>query len=1633
MKSKINHIKYLLLVLLMLPINVLLAQGYSLVTPVDLGTYNSDFAKMDTRNTADYDNSFVYGIGSKIVFHKFTITQKMDISLSHSGSELQKTSLKIIKTDRFNTNDIIYSYNTGTSQAYLNVRLDPGIYYVASQGSSSGYNGKITLSIQGRLVVENKLIEVNLNVNDGDSFYYNSIINTVNSKSQWGMRPTNDIYFNFKTYAKATRLRVYTSMDADGGSCVTLLNNNNSLGYECVPRNNPQRKCLEFSMLPPGIYSIVVEGGMTNGDIETYIECTSVLEKNLGEKDSPFEYTDTQITTQSDKNSIYRIVAKKKMDLVLSNTSSFSSGTTVRLLDNSKNVLSSKAFSKGNLLSNTLTVSNLEPGIYFVESGSTTEVGSVTTYIDGHMLSERNLGIIQDDFDILDTQNSEKSRNEWSTRSTNELIYKFTVVNPTIVTLSNSGTLPSGTSLSLTNVSKSQIYASKTFVKDNFSTQNDRVTMTIQPGDYYVISEGVSENGIISTQINLLGQNSNRYKRTNYIREKTYTDESGNKYLDNIKYFDGLGGLQQTIQKGITPTEKDLVVLQEYDVSGRDSLLWLPAVILNTEGFIQNVNLIKLISPTSNGDDSKPYSLSIYESSPLDRIVEKYGPGMDWQKNGKAERTAYLTNIGKSGTTWADADSLVCGLYKTTDVTGTISLSRTTNYGANELFVTRLNDEDGSVSYKFKDKKGLVVLNRRINGGKLYDTNYIYDIYGNLRAVLPPEASDRLLSSSSWVETDTNLKLYAYLYKYDSRNRCIAKKLPGCEWIYYVYDKADRVIYTQDGEQRSGGKNEWLFSIPDVFGRAVLTGICKDTISVSNKVVKGVYANTGSYKRYNIQVDGVNKTFTNTPGILSANYYDNYDFRGMTEIPTTGTEYTVETGYGTQYTGGYKGLLTGTISAQQLSDGTISPTYLYSVMYYDNRGRLIQTKSNNHLSGGIEQEYIAYNFTDQPSQKKHVHSATGKSTQTEVYAYTYDHAGRLKKETYQLNGATAVSLAENTYDELGRLKTNKKGGVANALSTFGYNIRSWTKSITSPLFTETLYYNDKVTAHSYSDYESAYNGNISGMEWQLQGESKRSYRFKYDKLSRLSHAAYNGVLSGGMYNTSYTYDKQGNITGLNRIGKTNTVDYGLIDNLTLSYTGNQLTKVEDGVGLISLAESADFKNYSSVATEYFYNANGAMNKDFNKGITEIQYNSLNLPRQMDIKSPVAEARNEYTYSAGGQKLKVVQKWNPNYSTTPVIGSAINTAALTQTKTTDYVGNKIYENGTLKRILIDGGYIDGGVYHYYLTDHLGNNRVVLNASGTVIQKNHYYPFGTTFAENTVTEQGKQPYKYNGKELDQMHGLNLYDYSARYYESAIGRFTSVDPHAEGYYSWSPYVYVGNNPLIKIDPTGMDWYQDKKTGATFWVEGQKEYVERGGKRYENIGGTYRHFIDDNVAIMYQQDAIIDVYYRDEDKIESDVYIGTSTKKTSLIEELSNSDNLLISFIYNSINDAYVTAQPLTFELLTRGGRVNEFTGGHAFVNLDGTTNYKAINSVTNVIASYFTNIAKLSGFEIPKGISINKLNAAQFSQTYKGSLSKLQPSTRGFLNRVLNKGIDLTNEKVLDANNVTAVTLISNDKKE
>ena len=321
------------------------------------------------------------------------------------------------------------------------------------------------------------------------------------------------------------------------------------------------------------------------------------------------------------------------------------------------------------------------------------------------------------------------------------------------------------------------------------------------------------------------------------------------------------------------------------------------------------------------------------------------------------------------------------------------------------------------------------------------------------------------------------------------------------------------------------------------------------------------------------------------------------------------------------------------------------------------------------------------------------------------------------------------------------------------------------------------------------------------MTWQAGGETTtRGYKFIYDGLNRMLDAIYGESTSISSNANRFTekvtgYDKNGNILALQRYGQTGTSTYGLIDNLTFTLDGNQLNRVDDASTVTAYNNGFEFKDAVKQANEYAYGANGNLTKDLNKNISNIQYNSLNLPRKVTFTDG---STIEYTYAADGTKLKVVHK----------IGST--------TTTTDYCGNVIYENGVQKLLLTEAGYLTlaDSKYHYYLQDHQGNNRVVIDQNGTVEETNHYYPFGGVFANSTSV----QPYKYNGKELDTKKGLNWYDYGARHYDAALGRFATVDPSSESYYEISPYTYCGNNPVVRIDPTGADWIQDRY-GSFLW----------------------------------------------------------------------------------------------------------------------------------------------------------------------------------------------------------------------
>ena len=847
-----------------------------------------------------------------------------------------------------------------------------------------------------------------------------------------------------------------------------------------------------------------------------------------------------------------------------------------------------------------------------------------------------------------------------------------------------------------------------------------------------------------------------------------------------------------------------------------------------------------------------------------------------------------------------------------------------------QLSVIKTTDEDLNVSYTFTDEMGHVVLTRQMKGSETHDTYYVYDDKSNLCFVLQP-----------MYQSSANLDLYAFQYKYDGRNRCIWKKLPGAGYMEMVYDNADRLVFSQDGNQRALTSGNWTYYKYDGLNRLTEQGTC------------------------------TNKVTTSGTNVLVQHFYDSYAFRSQAGFNNSN--------FPDDASGNGKGALTASVATVLGSSNKI-----YTAYYYDIKGRVAKTVQSN-LLGGYDVTATIYTFTDKPATVTHTHTASGKPTRTEMYTYSYNHADRLLKVEHTLGG-TKITLADYAYDNLGRLQSKSLHGSATNKLTYAYNVRGWLTGISGSKFTQNLYYNTGTGT-------AKYNGSISSMTWKAGNESTiRGYKFTYDGLSRLMNATY-GETAGINTNTNRfsenvtAYDKNGNIRTLQRYGQTAASGHGLIDNLTFTLGGNLLNRVDDAAAASAYGGGFEFKDGVKQANEYTYDSNGNLTKDLNKGISNISYNCLNLPSAVTFSDGSTIV---YTYAGDGAKLKTVHK----------IGGT--------TTTTDYCGNVVYENGVQKLLLTEEGYVtlSDGKYHYYLKDHQGNNRVVINQSGTVEEANHYYPFGGVFASTGNT----QPYKYNGKELDAKKGLNWYDYGVRMYDAALGRFATVDPSAENYFNTSLYAYCGNNPISRIDPTGADWYEDKQ-GNLRWQEGSEAL-----KGYTNIGSSASIALgNDNYLNFYQNGGILA-----NQAVNAFDLIASSGKlqnqflgKTSPLSEDSK------SALFNSLNSRSIDAIARPIGEAAFGFGAGEFGGMLLGKAIGWAVGKVAGRGTQNAIQSTAHGVQRIAGTTATRGgvLSVNEVRVTKsvgkaFTQA-DGATVYLHEITPGRFNAVVEgrKGIITT----------------------
>ncbi|GGC72582.1 cell wall-associated protein [Pedobacter quisquiliarum] len=692
---------------------------------------------------------------------------------------------------------------------------------------------------------------------------------------------------------------------------------------------------------------------------------------------------------------------------------------------------------------------------------------------------------------------------------------------------------------------------------------------------------------------------SQNYIISNVIKKANVTGVSQIGSLTNcelnqtIQYFDGLGRPSQTIQVKASPLGRDIIVPVAYDAFGREAIKYEPyadpgtangsfrtAAITNQRDFYREGT-----APASIQWTNAPFSRSVIEASPLNRVLEQGFPGLDWQPSssrteltGRTVVSEYLVN-----------DTLDVPYIRLT-ATGAIA---TDFYPGGKLFKTITKNENWTsgkinTTEEYKDFEGRVILKKIWQTNTVFlSTFYVYDDLGNLRCVVPPFPGATSIITLN--ENDDLVKKYCYVYKYDDRNRLTEKRLPGKEWEYIIYNKLDQVVLTQDGNQRP--QRHWSFTKYDPLGRVAATGIyrhgtvaTRESLQATVNNQTGVLWETWAGSGYTLNI------FPQTPYFFHQIFkYDDYDM----PLPPA---------YVLPVNRKPKGLLTATLT---FVDGTAQ--YLASINYYDDYGRLIKNFKQHYASsvvdvGNYDETTNTYKFAGELETSTRVHRKTSASNLTIATAYDYDAWSRQIRTRKKINTEAEVVLAENLYNEVGSGVKEKQLYNGLQKTTYIHGQRGWLREMRSKEFTEMLMYGDSAGGNRN------FNGNISYQKWGYSNTiTPNIYTYTYDGLDRLTK----GSSNPGSTNISetVTYDSMGNILTMNRNGTTG----------TYNYSGNQLTRIT---------------GFETRPYQYYYDAEGNMTKN-GRNLDSLTYNALNLPKSVTRAGTTVN----YLYAMDGTKLK----------------------------------------------------------------------------------------------------------------------------------------------------------------------------------------------------------------------------------------------------------------------------------------------------------------------------------------------------------------------------------------------------------
>jgi hypothetical protein len=539
------------------------------------------------------------------------------------------------------------------------------------------------------------------------------------------------------------------------------------------------------------------------------------------------------------------------------------------------------------------------------------------------------------------------------------------------------------------------------------------------------------------------GSGGMNYIRTRIITKPGQTDLAAANALTALRdvkqtteYFDGLGRLAQTVVKqGAYPTAgaaTDLVTMSMYDEFGRPAASFLPFASATGDGDEKFNPLLEAYNfgntQYSGQNENMYYGQVQYEPSPLNRSLKNMMAGNSWIGNNRGVEVKQVINTEADKVRMWDVVGGNTGSFGSYNILDF--------YPAGTLFKKITTDEHGKQVITFTDKSGNVILKKiqlkataDDGAGRDYDgwlcTYYLYDEVGNLQCVIQPRGVELLLENN-WNINALNgniLNEQCFRYAYDERNRMVIKKVPGAGEVYLLYDKRDRLVFTQDANLRN--QHQWQATLYDAINRPVITGLLtwNDTRSDFQQLVNmgggnsslpidlvlpesshnGAYSGDYMAKRsvtldvgfetadnasfsaavmgggsgdWVTVVDGQTIINNSLPEgapftILTTTYYDNYN-----GIAANGAQYGSKDNSFDSYfaaasnnnwpyaespvaSNATMGMVTGTKTRILNVPGD---QFQYTANFYDDNGRGIQTKSSN-ISGGKEITTTHYSFS----------------------------------------------------------------------------------------------------------------------------------------------------------------------------------------------------------------------------------------------------------------------------------------------------------------------------------------------------------------------------------------------------------------------------------------------------------------------------------------------------------------------------------------------------------------------------------------------------------------------------------------------------------------------------------------------